>query len=290
MAINKVTKDGQAIIDLSNDTVLSAGDIVSGKVGHLQDGTQATGTAPTGVQRSSSDVTASGQTVTVPAGVYSSQVQKSVASGTAGTPTATKGSVSNHSVTVTPKVTNTTGYITGGTKTGSAVTVSASELVSGSETKTENGTYDVTNLASLVVNVLDTPTQSKTLTLGATSPQTVTPDSGYVLSSVPITLDTNVIKAENFAKDVTILGITGTHEGGSTPVLVTKTITTNGTYNASTDNADGYSQVTVSVSGGGSGVINPGTFYENGVYTPTAGVDGYAPVTVAIPEWNGSLI
>ena len=73
--------------------------------------------------------------------------------GTAGTPTATKGTVSNHSVSVTPKVTNTTGYITGGTKTGTAVTVSASELVSGSETKTENGTYDVTNLASLVVNV-----------------------------------------------------------------------------------------------------------------------------------------
>ena len=31
--------------------------------------------------------------------------------------------------------------------------MSASELVSGSETKTANGTYDVTNLASLVVNV-----------------------------------------------------------------------------------------------------------------------------------------
>lgn len=74
-------------------------------------------------------------------------------SGTAGTPTATKGSVSNHSVSVTPSVTNTSGYITGSTKTGTAVTVSASELVSGSETKTENGTYDVTNLASLVVNV-----------------------------------------------------------------------------------------------------------------------------------------
>ena len=73
--------------------------------------------------------------------------------GTAGTPTATKGSVSNHSVTVTPSVTNQTGYITGSTKTGTAVTVSASELVSGSETKTANGTYDVTNLASLVVNV-----------------------------------------------------------------------------------------------------------------------------------------
>ena len=74
-------------------------------------------------------------------------------SGTAGTPTATKGTVSNHQVSITPSVTNTSGYITGSTKTGTAVTVSASELVSGSETKTENGTYDVTNLAQLVVNV-----------------------------------------------------------------------------------------------------------------------------------------
>jgi hypothetical protein len=73
--------------------------------------------------------------------------------GTAGTPTATKGTVSNHSISITPSVTNTTGYITGSTKTGTPVTVSASELVSGSETKTVNGTYDVTNLASLVVDV-----------------------------------------------------------------------------------------------------------------------------------------
>lgn len=34
-------------------------------------------------------------------------------------------------------------------------------------------------------------------------------------------------------------------------VLVTKTITENGTYSASSDNADGYSQVVVNVSGGG---------------------------------------
>ena len=104
-------------------------------------------------QRSSSDLSASGDTVTVPAGYYSSAATKAGASGTAGTPTATKGTVSNHSISVTPSVTNTTGYITGSTKTGTAVTVSASELVSGSETKTANGTYDVTNLASLVVNV-----------------------------------------------------------------------------------------------------------------------------------------
>ena len=108
---------------------------------------------PTGTARTSADLSVSGDTVTVPAGLYASSASASVASGTAGTPTATKGTVSNHSVSVTPSVTNTTGYITGSTKTGTAVTVSASELVSGSETKTANGTYDVTNLAELVVAV-----------------------------------------------------------------------------------------------------------------------------------------
>lgn len=102
-------------------------------------------------RRDSTDLSASGATVSVPAGYYASAASKAVASGTAGTPTATKGTVSNHQVSVTPSVTNQTGYITGSTKTGTAVTVSASELVSGSETKTSNGTYDVTNLASLVV-------------------------------------------------------------------------------------------------------------------------------------------
>lgn len=104
-------------------------------------------------RRSSTDLTASGATVTVPSGYYASQASKAVATGTAGTPTATKGTVSNHSVSVTPSVTNATGYISGGTKTGTAVTVTASELTSGSETKTANGSYDVTNLKTLVVAV-----------------------------------------------------------------------------------------------------------------------------------------
>ena len=74
-------------------------------------------------------------------------------SGTAGTPTATKGTVSNHSVSVTPSVTNTTGYITGSTKTGTAVTVSASELVSGTLSLSDNGTADCTDYASVNVNI-----------------------------------------------------------------------------------------------------------------------------------------
>lgn len=104
-------------------------------------------------RRSSTDLSASGDTVSVPAGYYENSVSKSVLSGTAGNPSITRGTVSNHSITLTPTVTNTGGYITGGTKTGISEIVLASDLVSGSETKTANGTYDVTNLASLVVNV-----------------------------------------------------------------------------------------------------------------------------------------
>ena len=97
-------------------------------------------------RRSSSDLTASGATVSVPSGFYENNASKAVSSGTEGTPTATKGTVTNHSVTVTPSVTNSAGYISGGTHSGTAVTVSASELVSGTLSITANTTgQDVTN-------------------------------------------------------------------------------------------------------------------------------------------------
>lgn len=52
----------------------------------------------------------------------------------------------------------------------------------------------------------------------------------------------------------------GTGSGGAT--LITKSITQNGTYNASSDNADGYSSVTVNVSGGGAVESNDVNFYD----------------------------
>lgn len=40
-------------------------------------------------------------------------------------------------------------------------------------------------------------------------------------------------------------------------------------------------------SGSGSAAIEPLTATDNGIYTPPEGVDGYSPVTVAIPEYEG---
>lgn len=158
MAISKIILNGVTQMDLTNDTT-DASKTLASYTGHGADGESFTGSyvpqAGTYQAKTNINPTTSSQTITADSGydALSSVQINAMPSGTAGTPTATKGTVSNHSVSVTPSVTNTTGYITGSTKTGTAVTVSASELVSGSETKTANGTYNVTNLAELVVNV-----------------------------------------------------------------------------------------------------------------------------------------
>lgn len=157
-------------------------------------------------RRDSTDLSASGATVTAPAGYYDSAASKAVASGTEGTPTATKGTVSSHSVTVTPSVTNTAGYISGGTHTGTGVTVSASELVSGSQTVTQNGTVDCTNLAEIVVDVsgggsssVQVGTKTATLSAAASSISFTglsgSPTSFAVTSSADVATNTNGVTA-----------------------------------------------------------------------------------------------
>lgn len=76
--------------------------------------------------------------------------------------------------------------------------------------------------------------------------------------------------------------VTGTASGGGA-TLITKSITANGTYNASSDNADGYSSVTVNVSGGGGGggnMSDPIRFFD---YDGTL-VASYSSVPASLPS------
>lgn len=213
-------------------------------------------------QRSSSDLTASGATVTVPSGHYASNASKSVASGTEGTPTATKGAVSSHSVTVTPSVTNSAGYISGGTHTGTRVTVSASELVSGSQTVTQNGTVDCTNLAEIVVAVSGgggaLTVATKTLTLTAVS-QTLSFTS---LSGQPKYWFCRVTSNVSSSGSTTYYYITdlfydGTNIKGNTfRIGSTRRI-----YNITSGISQSYSNGTLTITGGSAAGSQPGQFY-----------------------------
>lgn len=184
----------------------------------------------------------------------------SVASGSA-TASATKGTVSNHQVSVTPSVTRTAGYITAGSANGTAVTVSASELVSGSETKTANGTYDVTNLAELVVNVSgggSLTVKTATVTHTATS-QTISFSS---LSGEPKYWYLRITSQLSSSGSTTYYYITnlfydGTNiKGNSFRIGSTRRI-----YNITSGISQSYSSGTLTITGGSSTGASPGQFY-----------------------------
>lgn len=186
------------------------------------------------------------QVIVTPDNGYDAMAQVTVAampSGTAGTPTATKGTVSNHSISVTPSVTNTTGYITGGTKTGTAATVSASELVSGTLNVTSAGTKDVTNYASASVPALTLPSNISSTSSGT--------KKANIISSVNETRYLNIPAGYNDTAQYYQL---------NQIYLETLNVTQNGTYYPEDT---GFSVVNVSVSGGGGSSVQVGTINKN---------------------------
>ena len=116
----------------TSDATLDSGDkLLSGSTAYA-DGVKYTGTIAT---KTGTDITASGDTVTVPAGYYATQNTKAVATGSATAPATISGSSAtvttgtntltlSKSVSVTPQV--TAGYVSSGTAGDSAVSLTAS--------------------------------------------------------------------------------------------------------------------------------------------------------------------
>lgn len=134
-------------MDTSDATLDGGGKLLSGVTAYAG-GTKYTGTI---TSKSSSDLTASGATVTAPAGYYASAASKSVANGSVTAPatiSGTSASVStgtntltlSKSVSVTPSVT-TAGYISSGTAGSSSVSLTASVTTKAAATITP-GTSD----------------------------------------------------------------------------------------------------------------------------------------------------
>ena len=133
---------GDAIfVDPSGATISGAGQLLSGVKAVGSDGTLYTGNI---ASKSSSDLSASGDTVTVPAGYYSSNATKAVSAGTATAPatiTGTSSTISTSSgtitltktVSVTPTI-STAGYVSAGTAGNSSVSLSASATIKGATT------------------------------------------------------------------------------------------------------------------------------------------------------------
>lgn len=123
---------GNAVfVDTSDATLTGGGQMLDGYTAYA-DGTKYTGSI---VTKTGSDLTASGATVTVPAGYYASQATKSVSSGSATAPatiSGTSASVStgtntltlSKTVSVTPSV--SAGYVASGTAGNSNVSLTAS--------------------------------------------------------------------------------------------------------------------------------------------------------------------
>lgn len=138
-----------AFVDPSDATLSSGNQMLNGVKGIGANGTMYTGSI---ASRDESDLTASGATVTVPAGHYASQETKSVASGSATAPASISGTSASvttgtntltltKTVSVTPTV--TAGYVSSGTAGNSSVSLTASVTTRGAATL-QPGTSAVT--------------------------------------------------------------------------------------------------------------------------------------------------
>ena len=199
----QIPKSGSGTAEFfdTSDATVTSGDQMLASYTAYANGTKYTGTI---TSKSSSDVTVSGDTVSVPAGNYSSAVSKSVAAGSVTAPSSITGTSATvttgtntltlaKTVSVTPAVT-TAGYISSGTAGNSDVSLTASVTTKGATTYT--------------------PT---------TSDQTIASGT-YLTGAQTISGDANLV-GSNIKSGVSIFGVSGSltaatvSQDGTTKVL-----------------------------------------------------------------------
>ena len=145
----------------TSDATLSSGDYMLASYTAYADGTKYTGTI---AEKTGTDLTASGDTVTVPAGYYASQQTKAVSGGSATAPATINGTSATLStdtntltlsknISVTPVV--SAGYISSGTAGTVAISLTASVTTKGVTTYTP-GTSDQTIAAATYLTGIQT--------------------------------------------------------------------------------------------------------------------------------------
>lgn len=175
--------------DTSDATLASGGQMLDGYTAYA-DGTKYTGSIQT---KTSSDLTASGATVSVPSGYYASNASKAVASGSASTPTT--------SITATPTITISSGGL-----------ITASVSASQSVTPTVSAGYVSSGTAGTIsVSGSDTEqmtTQAATTITPTTSNQTIASGT-YLTGTVTILGDADLVGG-NIVAGHNIFGVDGT--------------------------------------------------------------------------------
>ena len=212
MAYSKIILNGETLMDVTSDTV-AAGSLLSGKTATKNDGTKVTGNI---ANKTASDLTASGATVTAAAGYYSSAVSKTVILTNHPNPTAT---IASSTGVVTASHTQGTGYVTGGTTTGTL------------------------NLTTQGATTYNTSTADQTIASyrWLTGTQTIKSVTTTNLTAANIASGV-VVKVGDANNASRITQVTGTYAPAVSSVTVTPTETTQ-TFNAT--GVYGYKPVTV---------------------------------------------
>lgn len=178
MAISKLILNGETQMDVTSNTNV-ASNMLNGVIGTKNDGTKVTGNI---ASKSSDDLTASGATVTAPAGYYANAASKAVATTTHPNPSA---SITSSTGVVTASHTQGTGYVTGGTTTGTLnLTTQAGKTVTPTESvqtavasyRWTTGNVNVAAISSTYVGTGVTTRSSANLTANGS---VVTAPAGY---------------------------------------------------------------------------------------------------------------